>query len=99
MSYGQMYKDLMKATHAEYPSREDFTTYYAYKGGKSKLFQTRDEAIEYSDILEVNFDKQAYDAASKKYYEMEHSASNQVIQAMNQNSDMVIAKKIPSCSI
>ncbi len=82
MSYGQMYKDLMKAMHAEYPNREDFTTYYAYKGGKSKLFQTRNEASEYSEILEINFDKQAYDAAYKKYYEIQHAASDKVIQAM-----------------
>ena len=77
-----MYHDLMNETGVKYPERSDYTTYFAYKGGESKKFNTREEAMAFSNNIEANLDKAAYEAERSKYNQADNEAIEKVVQAM-----------------
>ena len=82
MNFDQMYRDLIDEAGVEYPSKSDYTTYFAYKGGESKRFDTYDEAKQFSNNIESNVDEQAYKAARAEYNRISSEAEAKVIQAM-----------------
>jgi hypothetical protein len=82
MNFDEMYHNLMAESGVEYPRDEDYTTYFAYKGGESKKFNTRTEAQKFSSNIEAVKDKKALGAQRKKYYEVENEVVGKVIQAM-----------------
>lgn len=82
MNFDQMYRDLLDEAGVKYPSKSDYTTYFAYKGGESKRFDTYDEAKQFSNNIESNVDEQAYKAARAKYNRISSEAEAKVIQAM-----------------
>lgn len=59
MNFDEMYHNLMAESGVEYPRDEDYTTYFAYKGGESKKFNTRTEAQKFSSNIEAVKDKEA----------------------------------------
>ncbi len=81
-NYDAMFRDLMK----EKPiiMREDFTTYFAYNKGEVKLFNTKREAMQFSQarLIEENFDNDAYEKAFNHYYEKCGEVTKQVIAQM-----------------
>lgn len=54
MDFNQMYRDLIDESGVKYPSKSDYTTYFAYKGGESKRFDTYEEAKQFSNNVESN---------------------------------------------
>lgn len=82
MNFDQMYQDLLDEAGVKYPSKSDYTTYFAYKGGESKRFDTYDEAKQFSNNIESNVDEQAYKAARAEYNRISSEAEAKVIQAM-----------------
>ena len=82
MNFDQMYRDLLDEAGVKYPSKSDYTTYFAYKGGESKRFDTYDEAKQFSNNIESNVDEQAYKAARAEYNRISSEAEAKVIQAM-----------------
>ena len=77
-----MYRDLMDEAGVKYPNKSDYTTYFAYKGGESKKFDNYEEAKKFSNNIESNVDKNAYEAARKAYNQASSEAEAKVIQAM-----------------
>ena len=77
-----MYIDLMAESGVQYPYESEYTIYFAYKNGKVKKFNTKEEAMQYSDNIEEKLDKAAYEAARKAYNQASSEAENKVIQAM-----------------
>lgn len=82
MNFDQMYRDLLDEAGVKYPSKSDYTTYFAYKNGESKKFDTYEEAKKFSNNIESNVDKNAYEAARKAYNQVSSEAEAKVIQAM-----------------
>jgi hypothetical protein len=82
MNFDQMYRDLMDEAGVKYPNKSDYTTYFAYKGGESKKFDNYEEAKKFSNNIESNVDKNAYEAARKAYNQASSEAEAKVIQAM-----------------
>lgn len=82
MDFNQMYRDLIDEAGVKYPSKSDYTTYFAYKGGESKRFDTYEEAKQFSNNVESNVDKNAYEVARKAYNQVSSEAEAKVIQAM-----------------
>lgn len=82
MDFNQMYRDLIDEAGVKYPSKNDYTTYFAYKGGESKRFDTYEEAKQFSNNIESNVDKNAYEVARKAYNQVSSEAEAKVIQAM-----------------
>lgn len=82
MNFDQMYRDLLDEAGVKYPSKSDYTTYFAYKNGESKKFETYEEAKKFSNNIESNVDKNAYEAARKAYNQVSSEAEAKVIQAM-----------------
>ena len=72
MNFDQMYRDLMDEAGVKYPNKSNYTTYFAYKSGESKRFDTYEEAK----------NKNAYEAARKAYNQASSEAEAKVIQAM-----------------
>lgn len=77
-----MYRDLMDETGVKYPNKSDYTSYFAYKCGESKQFDTFEEAKKFSSNVESNVDKQSYEAARKAYNQASSEAEAKIIQAM-----------------
>lgn len=77
-----MYHDLMAETGIKYPNRSDYTKYFAYKNGEAKKFDNYEEAKNFSNNVESNLDKNAYEAARSAYNKASREAENKVIQAM-----------------
>lgn len=77
-----MYRDLLDEAGVKYPSKSDYTTYFAYKGGESKKFDNYEEAKKFSNNIESNVDEQAYKAARAEYNRISSEAEAKVIQAM-----------------
>lgn len=77
-----MYHDLMDEAGVKYPNKSDYTTYFAYKGGEFKKFNTKEEAMAFSNNIEANLDKAAYEAARSKYNQEDNKAIEKVVQAM-----------------
>ena len=84
-----MYHDLIDEANVKYPNKSDYTTYFAYKGGESKQFNTREEAKKFSDNIESNLDKAAYEAARKAYNQAENEATEKVVQAMKKEIGLI----------
>lgn len=82
MNFDQMYRDLLDEAGVKYPSKSDYTTYFAYKGGESKKFDNYEEAKKFSNNIESNVDEQAYKAARAEYNRISSEAEAKVIQAM-----------------
>jgi hypothetical protein len=82
MNFDQMYRDLMDEAGVKYPNKSNYTTYFAYKSGESKRFDTYEEAKKFSNNIESNVDKNAYEAARKAYNQASSEAEAKVIQAM-----------------
>lgn len=82
MNFDQMYRDLMDEAGVKYPNKSTYTTYFAYKSGESKRFDTYEEAKKFSNNIESNVDKNAYEAARKAYNQASSEAEAKVIQAM-----------------
>ena len=82
MDFDQMYHDLMAETSIKYPNRSDYTKYFAYKNGEAKKFDDYEEAKNFSNNVEFNLDKNAYEAARSAYNKASSEAENKVIQAM-----------------
>lgn len=82
MNFDQMYRDLLDEAGVQYPSKSDYTTYFAYKGGESKRFDTYEEAKQFSNNVESNVDKNVYEVARKAYNQVSSEAEAKVIQAM-----------------
>ena len=82
MNFNAMYIDLMAESGIQYPYESEYTIYFAYKNGKAKKFNTKEEAKQYSDNIEEKVDKQAYEAARKAYNQASSEAEAKVIQAM-----------------
>ena len=82
MDFDKMYHDLMDEAGVKYPNKSDYTTYFAYKGGESKKFNTKEEAMAFSNNIEANLDKAAYEAARSKYNQEDNKAIEKVVQAM-----------------
>ena len=59
MNFDQMYQDLLDEAGVKYPSKSDYTTYFAYKNGESKKFDTYEKAKKFSNNIESNVDEQA----------------------------------------
>lgn len=73
MNFDEMYRNLMDEAGVKYPSKSDYTTYFAYKSGESKKF---------SNNIESNLDEQAYKAARVEYNRVSSEVESKVIQAM-----------------
>ena len=82
MNFNAMYLDLMVEAGIQYPYESEYTIYFAYKNGKAKKFNTKEEAMQYSDNIEEKIDKAAYEAARKAYNQADSEATEKVIQAM-----------------
>lgn len=82
MNFDQMYRDFIDEAGVKYPSKSDYTTYFAYKGGESKKFDNYEEAKKFSNNIESNVDEQAYKAARAEYNRISSEAEAKVIQAM-----------------
>lgn len=82
MNFDEMYRNLMDEAGVKYPSKSDYTTYFAYKSGESKRFDTYEEAKKFSNNIESNVDKNAYEVARKAYNQVSSEAEAKVIQAM-----------------
>jgi len=82
MNFDEMYRNLMDEAGVKYPSKSDYTTYFAYKSGESKCFDTYEEAKKFSNNIESNLDEQAYKAARVEYNRVSSEVESKVIQAM-----------------
>ena len=82
MNFDQMYQDLLDEAGVKYPSKSDYTTYFAYKNGESKKFDTYEEAKKFSNNIESNVDEQSYKVARAEYGRISSEAEAKVIQAM-----------------
>ena len=82
MNFDEMYRNLMDEAGVKYPNKSGYTTYFAYKGGESKRFDTYEEAKKFSNNIESNVDKNAYEVARKAYNQASSEAEAKVIQAM-----------------
>ena len=67
-----------------FPKRSEFSTYFAYYQGECKLFNTEDEAYKFSNLIEENLNKEAYQKATQDYYAKRNLAIQQVITNMGQ---------------
>ena len=82
MNFDEMYRNLMDEAGVKYPNKSGYTTYFAYKSGESKRFDTYEEAKKFSNNIESNVDKNAYEVARKAYNQASSEAEAKVIQAM-----------------
>ena len=57
---------------------------FAYSQGECRLFNTEDEAYNFSNLIEENLNKEAYQKATQDYYEKRNLAIQQVITNMGQ---------------
>ena len=89
MNFNAMYIDLMAESGIQYPYESEYTIYFAYKNGKAKKFNTKEEAKQYSDNIEEKVDKQAYEAARKAYNQASSEAEAKVIQAMKKEIGLI----------
>lgn len=80
--FDKMYENMI--ADAVVPKRSKFSTYFAYRQGECKLFNTEDEAYNFSNLIEENLNKEAYQKATQDYYEKRNLAIQQVIANMGQ---------------
>lgn len=80
--FDKMYKNIMG--NEAFPKRSEFSTYFAYYQGECKLFNTEDEAYKFSNLIEENLNKEAYQKATQDYYAKRNLAIQQVITNMGQ---------------
>lgn len=80
--FDKMYKNIMG--DKTFPKRSEFSTYFAYRQGECKLFNTEDEAYNFSSLIEENLNEEAYRKATQDYYEKRNLAGQQVIVRMGQ---------------
>lgn len=52
---------------------------FAYAQGECKLFNTEDEAYNFSSLVEENLNKEAYQKAMQDYYEKRNLAVQQIL--------------------
>lgn len=78
--FDKMYENMI--ADAVVPKRSEFSTYFAYRQGECKLFNTEDEAYNFSNLIEENLNKETYQKAMQDYYEKRNFAIQQVIVNM-----------------
>ena len=57
---------------------------FAYSKGECKLFNTKDEAYKFSNLVEENFNKESYQQAMQDFYEKRNLTIRHVIANMGQ---------------
>lgn len=80
--FDKMYENMI--ADEVFPERSKFSTYFAYSQGECRLFNTEDEAYNFSNLIEENLNKEAYQKATQDYYEKRNLAIQQVITNMGQ---------------
>ena len=80
--FDKMYENMI--ADEVFPERSKFSTYFAYSQGECRLFNTEDEAYNFSNLIEENLNKEAYQKATQDYYEKRNLAIQQVMTNMGQ---------------
>lgn len=84
--FDKMYENMI--ADAVVPKRSKFSTYFAYRQGECKLFNTEDEAYNFSNLIEENLNEEAYKKAMQDYYEKEILLFNKSLPTWDKNLDI-----------